>query len=169
MSDTLGRLAIVLAAAWTVFCLAYVGYRAVNNPMDDRYVALETKLNAVPFVPEEFESPEEIDDRELRDRVMAKNALWSDLVAPPPPPPKPEEKGPDLDELVKGIRPSAREQIRNAQGLMVKVYTEGDRNGKFLGVGDRVNGLTILEITDDEVVFQAVVKKQEYSVPVKRR
>jgi len=159
---------VVVAGAWTVFCLATLVTHIVKNPMHARYANLESRLSGISYQPEDIESPAEIDDRILRDRVMAKSALWKDLVAPPPPPPK-IEKGPDLDALVKGIRPSARQQITNAQGTYVKIQTEEDPSGKMYGVGDKLKDLTILEITGDEVIFQATIARKEYSIPVKRR
>jgi len=159
---------IAVAAAWVLFCAATIVTHLVKNPMHARYAALESRLSAITYQPEDIETPAELDDRKLRDRIMTKAALWQDLVAPPPPPPK-VEKGPDLDALVKGIRPSAREQITNAQGTFVKIRTEENPAGHMYGVGDKIKDLTILEITADEVVFQATIAKKDYTIPVKRR
>ncbi len=161
------NLVISAIAAWAVFCVALVALHFVRNPMHQRAEALDARLASVIYVPESFESVEELNARELRDKIMAKQALWRDLVAPPPPPAV-VEKGPNLDELVKGIRPSAREQISNAQGLRIKIRTEGDNAGKFYGVGDKLAGLTITEITANEVVFTTTIKNKEYTVLVKR-
>lgn len=161
------RIVLLAVAVWTVACVGLVAVRVVRDPMDVRVAKLDDRLNSITYVDESFESPKELDDRKIREGILGKEALWKDLV-PPPPPPAPVETTPNLDEVVKGIRPSAREQLSNAQGLKIKIRTEQNPAGAFYGVGDRVNGLTISEITPREVIFNAVVQKKEYTVSVKR-
>lgn len=161
------NLLIGAIAVWAAFCVAMVAFHSVRNPMHQRAETLDARLASIVYVPETFESAKELDARALRDKIMAKQALWNDLIAPPPPPPT-VEKPPNLDELVKGIRPSAREQISNAQGLRVKIRTEGNNAGAFYGVGDKIGGLTISEITAKEVLFTTTIKGKEYTISVKR-
>ncbi len=163
----LDRAVVALTAAWTLGCIALIVFYFVQNPMDERRKHLDSRLSLIFFVDESFDAAEELDYRQLNDRVMGKQALWEDLIAPPPPPPV-VEKGPDLDALIKGIRASAREELKTPQGVKIRIRTPENAGGAWRGVGEKVNGMTITEIAADQVTFRAHVKGKDYDIPVKR-
>lgn len=162
------RAVLALVSAWVLACAVLIIVNFVRSPMSQRRARLNDRLANIAFVDERFDAAADSDYLQLRERILNKNALWTDLVAPPPPAPA-VQRGPKLDELVKGIHVSAREQLRTASGVKVKVRTEGDNVGRWRGMGDKVNELVITEITPEKVVFTATIGNKEYQIPVERK
>jgi hypothetical protein len=48
------------------------------------------------------------------------------------------------------------------------IRTPENAAGAWRGVGDKVKGMIIAEISPDAVVFKATVKGKDYDIPVKR-
>jgi len=163
------RLAIGAAALWCVVCVVWIGWHAVRSPMSARETALQTRLAAVTYEPEALigqdSAPLGIDRR----KIVEKEALWRPLVAAPPPPPAPEAI-PDLLEKLKGVTVSRRDQIRAADGLKIKArLSPDDKRGRWIAVGDTVNGLKVAEITPETVVFTMEQNGKQYSTQLPRR
>lgn len=161
------RVVLGVAALWAISCIALLGYRAAFNPLNDRRAALDARLAAITYVPERFETAEQVNYRKLREAVTAKEALWKDLIDPPPKP-GPVETKPDLNARLEGVFISAREELVIGDTVKVMVRTPLNKSGSWLSVGDKVNGLVIAEILPEKVVFTTVINEKEHSVSLKR-
>jgi hypothetical protein len=164
---SIDRAVLGAAALWVIACIAIIAVNVIRDPFANRRAQLDSRIAQVTFVDESFHNTNAPAYLQLRERIVNKQALWNDLIAPPPRA-EPVKRGPNLQELVKGIQPSRREQLGNAQGIKIKIRTEVSPAGQWLGEGDKVNGLIIKKITPEEVVFQTNVGGKDYEIPVKR-
>lgn len=148
------------------------GVKAARNPMDARLADFELELAAVIYVPEKYVTDSDVDYGVIVWNTAVKATLWKELVPPPPPPvrkPRPV-KHPDLRKLLQGVVVSSRLEITGVGGrTLIDVKTPEDLNGSWLGIGDKVRGLTIKEITKEAVVFSLMSNNKEYTYSLRRR
>lgn len=163
----LARIAIGALAVWTVLCLAVIGWQTAANPMRAREEALNGRL-ATPSYFNDVPEPDNAPPQQYRSRIMAKTALWKELVAAAPAAPKPTAD-PNLQEKLKGIS-ATRQQISTKDGISVKIFMgPQDKRGSWKKVGDTINGLTVREIKAEAVVFAIKQGEKEYTVELPRR
>ena len=137
--------------------------------MHFREAALIARLNAVEFVPEELPVPDNAPLKVQRASIVEKKALWQPLVAAPVAALAPEVK-PDLLEKLKGVTLSLRDQIRVGDSLKVKArLSPEDKRGRWVTVGDKINGLTIVEIKPAAVVFAMEKNGKQLTAELPRR
>ena len=149
-----GTLGVILAAmAWFL----------VMNPMRAKRESLSMEIAKIEPVEVPFDKPN-WDFTKWQQSVASKPALWDSLVAPPVPPPPPPEPPPDVNAMAKDLS-FGRQQVGNK----AKMTKAQDPKGSFVAVGDKVNGLTIKEITKTGVVLSLEWKGQELTVSVPRR
>ena len=165
---SIGLLCVLIVA----LSLGVGGVKAGWNPMHDRLAEFELEVDAVTYVPEGYKIESEANYDAIVAVIVDKTTLWKELV-PPPPPPKPRPrpvKKPDLKKMLEGVVASSRLQIIGAGGrILLDVKTPKDRAGSWLGVGDKVNGVTIKKITKDAVLFSLMSNKKEYTYSLPRR
>ncbi len=165
---SLSRLLIAALAVWTVLCLGAIAWQTVANPMRAREKNLDARLESVGPAFSDLPEPDKLPPQQFRTRIMAKTALWKELVAAPPAPPK-AVADPKLEEKLKGIS-ATRQQISTKDGISVKMFMgPQDKRGTWKKVGDVVNGLTVKEIKPDAVVFSIKQGEKEYTVELPRR
>lgn len=166
------RITALALSAWAIACVGLVAFRFVNDPMRDRFRALEQRLGAIAHVEEDFVSPDDTVSKAVHFAVANKSALWSELIAPPPKKtasPKAEPK-PDLLQKLQGVRASLRQEIVAPDGSRtVKITSPQNQSGRWMGVGGKINGLVISEITDDAVVFMLQQGEKAYTVELPRK
>lgn len=146
----------VVFSAWTL----------THNPIDARRSALESELSAIRPAPAEYSTDSGLDYEKIYSDVTGKSALWNELVAPlPKPAPKPRPpKPPEVAKMLHGVSVG-----RNQVGSRVQIKTATDRKGSYKGVGDQVNGVTILEISRTEVLFGLTQSGKQYTHSLPRR
>ena len=159
-------LACALIAAGS---LGLGGVKAARNPFHERLTDFERQMAAVTYVPEEYKADSDANYNLIVMAIVRKSALWKELVPAPVARAKPVKK-PDLKKMLNGVRASSRLEMTVAGGgVLIDVKTLEDRNGSWLGVGDKVNGLTIEEITKEAVLFSLTIKDKEYTYSLSRR
>ncbi len=169
MGDGLARAAIAVAVLWSLACIAFAGWNVVRNPMDARKSDLDTRLSRIVFVPEELAKPENAPLSVQRAAIVKKEAIWRPLVAAPTAAPPPEAK-PDLLEKLKGVTASRRDQIRVGDSLKIKIHMNPeDKRGRWITVGDKVNGLVVMDIKEDTVVFSLDQGGKQFTAELPRR
>ncbi len=140
--------------------------------MQDRFQGLERRLAAVTYAKEELVAPEDTAYRPVHPAIAQNMALWNELIAPPPKkpaPPKPKAR-PDLLKRLQGVTASARNQVKlggNIHAVMIR--SAQNQNGRWMYVGDEVNGLVISEITPEAVVFMLEQQGKKYTVELPRK
>lgn len=164
---SIDRLLFAAILIWAAGAVGLFVLNLVQNPTRARRAALDDRIASVTFHSETFETPEEVNYRKQRESIMAKQSLWKDLVAPPPKPVV-EAKGPDLNKFLEGIIASAREEIVVGETVKVKFRTLQNKSGRWLTVGDKINGMTIAKITPEEILFTIEIKGKEYTAKLKR-
>ena len=169
------RVELVLALVCGLILAASLGVGGVNaarNPMDEKLANFELELAAVTYVPEEYVTDSDANYDAIQRSIVQKSKLWKELVPPPPPPvPKPKPvKKPNLVKMLQGVIASSRMEITGPGGRkLIQVKTQENRTGAWLGVGDKVKGLTIKEITKEAVVFSLMSNNKEYTRSLPRR
>ena len=131
----------------------------VNSPVSARRRGLEAELEAARRV--EFTRPPRVDlpyDR-FHQQITGKTALWSPVAEAPQAP----EKPPEWDKILQNVRPT-RQQIGAGPTRKVKVMMgPNDRQGRWVTVGENINGATVSEITDTHIVFRIQQGGKEYT------
>ena len=149
--------------------LGVAGVKAARNPFHERLTDFEQQMAAVTYVPEKYTTDSDANYNAIVMAIVRKPALWKELVPAPAAKPRPVKK-PDLEKMLKGVRASSRLEIAGTGGrILIDVKTLEDRKGSWLGIGDKVNGLTIKEITKEAVVFSLTIKDKEYTYSLPRR
>lgn len=167
------ELFIGLACVLVVVVSLGVGVAGVlRNPMEDRLPSFELDLAAIVYVPEEYKTDSDVDYGAIVLGIVGKPALWKELVPPPAriaPPPK-APKAPNFAKLLQNVAASARQELIDSEGrTLIQVKTPENHGGDWLGVGDKVRGVTIKEITGKAVVFSLISNDKEYTYSLPRR
>ncbi len=143
------RVVVIVGAVVLLALGAMVGWFAFNDPTEETRQDLAWDLEQAQ---QRRDNPgggrAALDLAALEANVVERDDLWDQLVAPPPQRPNP----PDLAGPLRGVT-ITRESMGSGDDLRVRVRTASDRRGSWMGEGDVVNGLTILEINSDSVVF----------------
>ena len=159
---------ITVACALVVTASLVVGIlRAVQNPMHERLAQLEAELASVVYIPEEYAMNSSANYAAIVMGIARKSVLWEELVAPPVRKPKPKAP-PNLEKMLKGVVASLRFEIESADTVSIKITTPENRKGDWMSVGDKINGLTIIEITRDSVLFTLNSGGEEYTYSLPR-
>lgn len=163
------RLLIGALALWTLGCVAYMGMRMVKDPFVDRSHRMEAHLGEIEPPPGPDAASEDEDRRFVRMVIMQKESLWKELVPAPPKPKAPKPPPPNLEKMLQGVRPSLREEIRIGDARHVRIRQQESGEGPFMTIGDRIRGLTIVDIRDDVVVFELKKGGETYTHELKRK
>lgn len=147
--------------------LVFVSLHAIRNPMHERLAVLETDMASVHYVPEEYVTNSNANYSAIVAGIVRKTAVWKELVAPPVKKVKPKPP-PDLEKMLEGVIASRRVQIGRGDKLSIKISSPQNRRGKFMGVGDEVNKLRIMEISDESVLFRLKSGGKEYTYSLPR-
>lgn len=160
------RLFVLICSLVTLAAAAFSAWTFVHNPMDEHASALDAELAAIQPAPAEYSTDSGLNFERIYADVEGKSGLWNELVAPlPKPKPKPKPAAaPDLAKLLKGVSPG-----RNQVGSRVQIKTPTDRKGSYLGVGDQVNGVVILEIKRTEILFGITKNGKDYTHTLPRQ
>ena len=164
-SSHAARVAITIFLLWALSNVGSIVWRFVNSPIAARKAAHEARLQDSRFaggdVPTQDSSP-----RKARgDAIVAKGTLWKGVVDAPPP----VESAPDLGEQLKTIV-ATKQQIVRGDAVNIKIRANAqDRQGRWMAVGDTLNGLTLKEIKPDAVVFGLQQNGKEYTAEVRRK
>jgi len=165
------RMELTLMAACAIISigsLAFVAMHALQNPMHERLTVLETDMASVDYIPEEYVTTSDANYPMLVTRIVNKETVWKELVAPPKKrirPPKP----PDLEKMLEGVVASRRVQIGRGDSISIKVTTPSNPRGSFMKIGDEVNTLTIKEITSESVLFHLKKRGKDYTYSLLRK
>lgn len=165
------RIFVILCVIAAGACVAYVVYRQIGNPYTDREAKLREDLSNVVAPEVTYVTTSDVDYQTLHQEVLAKPALFRELIPPPPPPeapPPPPPPPPDLVKMLEGVIATKATITKNGQPA-AKIRTAADPRGDFKNVGDKVNGVTIKEITDQEVIFALTANEKEYTHTLKRQ
>ena len=84
--------------------------------------------------------------------IKAVPSLWQEIVAPPPPPPPkapPKASAPNLAEMLADVS-IGKGQIGKTK---IRVVTPEAPRGRWLQIGDAVNGCTLESFTRKEAIF----------------
>ena len=74
-----------------------------------------------------------------------------------------------MAEMLHAVEPSLRSKIGRGEAMKIRIATPGNPRGEFMGLGEVVNGCTIVAIQDDAVVFSIEKNGKTYEHSVKRR
>jgi len=153
------RMVFTVAGLLTAALAAAAGFQFLNPPA--RPEEFQQQLAAIEPVEMRYEKqawPYE----EWQERLASRPALWKELVEPPPPPKAPPPPPPDMAKLLAGVT-AGRQQV----GDRAKIMVPGDKRGTFMGVGEKVNGCEIKEVSKKEVIFSLIHLEKEitYSIP----
>lgn len=141
---------------WVIFLICglaaagFIGALAINvveDPLKEERRALSRQLERLRPERKVYVTSTDLDFQRIRETITGKDALWDELIPPPPKPPPPK-KTPNFGQLLKGVS-VGQGQI----GDKIRIIMPGSPRGEFLGVGDKVNLLTISEITPEYVEF----------------
>jgi len=148
--------------------VAFMAMQALQNPMHERLAVLETDMASVDYIPEEYVTTSSANYPALVMRIVNKETVWKELVAPPkrkrkPPPP------PDLEKMLDGVVASRRVQIGVGDSISIKVTTPSNPRGSFMKVGDEVGELTIKEISKEAVLFHLKKRGKDYTHSLPRK
>lgn len=158
------RIIMGVGAVVLLFLGAAVGWFAFNDPTEETRSDLAWELQqAQQRRANTGGGSASIDFAALEENVVERDDLWDQLIAPPPQRPSP----PDLAGALRGVTVT-RESMGSGQDLRVRIRTSSDGRGSWKGVGDEVNGLTIIEITSDSVVFGRQAHGRMYTRSVSR-
>lgn len=148
----------------TLAVLAYIGLNFVQSPIAAQREQLRIQLAEVPASKVEVGPlTARIDIDAVQQSISGKEKLWQELIPPPPPPPPPPEPPPDLAKMLEGVQPT-RQQIGNA----IRIAVPGNPRGRF-EIGDKINGVTLKEITPTEVIFEYAWKDKILTYRLPRR
>ena len=163
------ELAISIASALAiVLCVGAFAFFASRNPMHERLAGFEAELAAVSAIDEEYTTIADVDFERLVTAIFARRMLWQQLVAPPAPP-KRTVAPPNLEKMLKGVQISSRLELGRGDTVKVNVKTATSKRGEWKGVGDKVNGLEIVRITKQSVLFRLSRGGEEYVYTMRRQ
>ncbi len=140
-----------------------MGLLIAFNPTASKETILKAKIADIKPVVVEF-NRRELDVESVQKRLAAKPGLWKELLEPPPPPAPPPPPPPPIEKMAEP-RTFGRQKI----GDKIKVTKGGDPKGTFVAVGDKINGLSIKEITKTSVVLSLTWEGKELTVTKERK
>lgn len=166
------RIVSLVGICAVMVCVGVMVWTEVRSPMAVRLANLEVDLGRIETVEELPYSESDVNPIEVDRLISGSKSLWTELVAPPKRVVK-EAPGPDMAALLKGVVPSARNQIGSGDSLQIKIRTGEVPLGGWFKVGDTIRGVLIESIDDKSVVFMIKGKgkgnTKEYRHTLKRR
>jgi hypothetical protein len=140
---------------------AMAAWQALSQPFAENRRALAERINAIERTPPpEPETPWAFGAWQAG--IHSKPGVWNVLTEappPPPPPPPPPAKCPDINDMLKGVK-AARAQV----GAKVKIILPDEPKGKFMAIGERINGCTLTNITKEAVEFEFHCKERDQTL-----
>ena len=156
------RLFILAFFALAAIC-GLIVWGLVSNPVAVRRSLLNERLSIT--APPDETAAKQDDYATLENAIGAKPALWKPLIVRP----QQQTPPPDLEKLLGEVAIGSG-QIGSGNSVRIKILTsKADRRGQWVTKGDVVNGLTVQEITETEVVFSLVQGDKEYTTTLPRR
>ncbi len=156
----------LIAAATLVLAgaAAAIGWFVFNDPTTDQREWVRAQLmTAESSADNTRDGGSAVDFVSMEQTIANRNHLWTPVIPQPrQAPPAPDMEGPLRDVEI------TRESMGFGDDLRVRIRTGSNRRGRWMGVGDVLNGLTIKEITDTEVVFSKESHGREYTTQLRR-
>ena len=150
--------------------LGLVGWTVLNgvrDPMESRRQRLEARLMDVAPDPDAYTAPIAVEVALSYESIHENAALWRELIAAPPAPPH-YVMPPNLRKKLEGIV-LTRNSIGSGDTLKVLIKSTDNPRGTFMGVGEKVNGVTILKIEKRSVLFGLSHQGKSYKYTILRR
>jgi len=141
------RVFYTVCAAALVAIAAMFAMNQLENPIDERQVALAQDLQALEGTWNAPALNSGTPPAQHEQTIIARPEVWSHIIQRPPPRPQPF----DIEGALRGV-----EGTRQALGERVLIRTPGNRRGDWYQVGDRINGVPIVEITRERITFSIV-------------
>lgn len=153
----------------TVCILGYVAAGFLWNPSDAWRAELENRLAQMRPDDVRYVTTSDVNFPELQATIAEKPRLWRELVPPPPPPkrrPVPP-KPPDLAKMLKNVGVT-RTTVGRGEKARVLIKTAQNPRGSLQGIGDKVNGVEILRIERDSILFGVEENGKQYTFQMMR-
>lgn len=156
------RLIEIVGIVAAVVIVGLIGINYSRNPVLPREAWLQSQL--AQLSPDwSAEETVHVNSEELVGVIQSKPSVWDRLIAPPPPAPKPV----NVMEKLQGVKVT-RQRMGSGDSVKLKLTTPAAPRGAWFGKGDNINGATIKEITDSEIVFSVMDNGKEYTGSLKR-
>jgi len=139
-----------------------------SDAMGARLQVLNEGISAIEAAPVSYETARQVDYTYLNNEIREKVNLWSEIFGPPPKA-KPRQAGPNLPQKLKGVVPSLRRQITKKGGLFILIVTPKNARGAYMGIGEKINGVTIDAIGPEVVTFKLNFNKKDYFHDIPRK
>ena len=146
--------------AWTI-------QNGVRDPMESRRQRLEARLMDVAPDPDAYTAPIAAEVAPSYESIHENTALWRELIVAPPAAPR-RLMPPNLRTKLEGIVPT-RSSVGSGDFLKVLIKSTDNPRGTFMGVGEKVNGVTILKIEKRSVLFGLSHQGKSYKYTILRR
>jgi hypothetical protein len=137
----------------SILMLGVMILRSQLNPMDDRKVELESNIESLEIRPVFYISPATIDYAELDIHIDSHSKLWRELV-PAPKGKAPRAQGPNFKQLLEGVIPSIRKEMKVGGKVKVHIITPAKPRGYWVTVGDSIDGMKVINVLPRFVVFE---------------
>lgn len=163
MSKSLPLVLMVLSlglVAWTIL-------NGMRDPMDSRRERLETGLMGIASEPKAYTTPVRTEIASSYESIHENTALWRELIVAPPIAPR-RVRPPDMRKKLEGVVVT-RGGIGSGDTLKVLIKSTDNPRGTFKGVGEKVNGTTILKIDKRSVLFGLMHQGKSYKQTIARR
>lgn len=138
------RVFYTVGVAALVAIAAMIGMNLVENPIQERQTVLAQDLHSLE---ETWQAPElnrGASPEQHEATITGKPEVWRHIVERPAPKPKPF----DIAGALRGV-----EGTRQTLGERVLIRTPNNARGDWYQVGDRINGVPIVEITREHITF----------------
>lgn len=146
--------------AWTIL-------QGIDDPMNGRQERLETRLTAIASEPKAYTTPVRAEITPSYESIHENTALWQELIVAPARPSRPV-RPPDMRKKLEGVVVT-RASVGSGDTLKVLIKSTDNPRGTFMGVGEKVNGTTILRIDKRSVLFVLKHQGKSYVQTIARR
>ena len=167
------RTATIVAIVLALPLGGWVAFRAVQNPMDEKRVRLESDLADIKVSNVEIATVQNFDFELLQRSISAKPKLWQELIPKPVPVKKPQKprkevRPPNMIQMLDKVKPS-RAGIKKSGKMLARIILPSHPKGKMFAEGDVVSGLTILSIDKTHVTFGIERNGKMYTHKLERK
>jgi hypothetical protein len=151
-----------------VLTLLWIAVNQINNPLDARASILRDEIDQIELIPVFYIANSETNYNDIYNSFGGRVGLWNELIAPPAKA-APVITGPNFEELLKGVVPSLRRQMKVGDSLKVHVVSPDNPRGTWVQIGDKLKSTDIIAITDSHLILEknANNKKYKYNLPRK--
>jgi len=159
------RIGYLIAFALIAGLAALIGLNVLSSPVDARREAFEIRLGDARASDPLAKFEEQVDYEEIQNSISSKSNLWAPLTKPKTVAAKP----PDLEKMLEGVTIS-RNAVGSGADIKIKIMSQDNRNGQWVGVGGKVRGLTIKSIDGRRgaVKFMQLFQGREYTYTLTR-